>query len=155
MHTERLRRLARFLREEVPRDRFDMRYWCDAKPDVPVGTADVTVCETTACAFGWATAVPEFKTAGLHLKVTSVTNGVVYLANPRGADYPSFDAAAKFFDISYTAADWLFDPDEYEIDRDDEEWGPVTVDDVADRIDELIANDGLTPDELDDEEDDE
>lgn len=80
------------------------------------------MCGTTACAFGEAVLMPEFKGTGLKR---------VY-GGPRYKGKYGMDAASKFFGISYGNACRLFDPSTYPR----ENRGPM---DVVKRIEELIT----------------
>lgn len=63
IHRDRLLKLADFL-DALPAARFDYESWVGSMWE---GKLDLS-CGTTACAFGWATAVPEFKTLGLSIQ---------------------------------------------------------------------------------------
>lgn len=94
MRKNRLRKLAKFLREKVPLKKFDMGEWADLdfKPNK---------CGTAACAAGWATTI--FRKQGLRLN-----NGS--LGNPRPEYKGDFgiDSLVKFFDLKETQARYLF-----------------------------------------------
>lgn len=91
---------------------FDMSIWAQKK----YGTVRPKVgdCGTAACALGWATTIPEFESAGLHLFV--FTDGIGgFESEPRLKKFPAgdndpFGVAAKFFDIPYGDASKLFYP---------------------------------------------
>ncbi len=117
MNVERLKVLARFLRTEVPREQFDLDSWATDQ--------DFESCGTTACAFGWATQIPEFNEAGLRL-AEGLSSPV-----PKYQGCGGFGAAAQFFHIPWSAAVLLFGPDSY--DKDDR-----TPNSVAKRIDTLV-----------------
>lgn len=59
----RLLKLADFLETSVPRKRFSMEEWVahDSNAKTP------KECGFAGCAMGWATAIPSFRRAGLHL----------------------------------------------------------------------------------------
>ncbi|MGH7749129.1 MAG: hypothetical protein ACREQ5_30855, partial [Candidatus Dormibacteria bacterium] len=59
----RLLRLADFLENDVPADRFDFAHWVGKDW---AGAPDLS-CGTSACALGWATTIPEFQALGLKL----------------------------------------------------------------------------------------
>ncbi|SRR5258706_964630 len=100
MKKARLLKLARFV-ERVPPQKFDMNFWARAKGPV----TRLPRCATKACALGWATAIPEFKRAGLEL-----------IAECPGGDHAEvhFDgstgrsAAMKFFDLDYDESEIFF-----------------------------------------------
>lgn len=111
MNKERLLKLAAFL-ETVPPERFDYNTWAgedwQGKPDLS--------CGTTACAFGWATAIPEFAAAGLklvknrHGSIHVELAGMAYDQETGGYDR-SLSSAVQFFDISSMDAHYLFIPE--------------------------------------------
>lgn len=104
MNAKRLLKLADFL-ETVPKDNFDMgvvyedegMFAGDCAPKYPQPKKH---CGTAACAMGWATAIPSFRKAGLHLG----EDGEVYF---EGSSY-SFESAEIFFDILDEEATFLF-----------------------------------------------
>jgi hypothetical protein len=67
---------------------------------------DILTCGTTACAAGWATAVPEFKEAGLRLVFDGTSRGDVEYAEESAA---CGGALHSFFDIDDDAVEFLFD----------------------------------------------
>jgi hypothetical protein len=124
MNKERLLKLADFL-ETLPAERFRIRTW--ASPHFTP-----TDCNTTACACGWATTIPEFADAGLKLEKDC---GELYLTYN---GYKRSEAAARFFEISDYAAEYLFLPSED--DSEDREFlpGNASALDVATRIREVV-----------------
>lgn len=98
MNKERLLRLADFLDNEVPIAHFDMSSWFDVGGR-PRHLAKLGECGTSACAFGWATQIPEFQEQGLRL---SSLNGVTF------NQLDGYDAAEAFFDIKRAASAYLF-----------------------------------------------
>lgn len=110
MNKERLLRLADFLDGLKP-DQFDIRDW------VSVVGKDGTVggCGTVACAIGWATTLPEFREAGLQLKLDTESPGgrIVFRL------YTGFHAISEFFNIHSSDALRLFfdslDADHYPV----------------------------------------
>lgn len=88
MNKERLLTLASFLETQVPEDKFRMDTW----------VVDVHTCGSSACAFGWACRIPEFKALGLKL----VESGPSYNGEV------DFRAAQTFFDLSRMESMWLF-----------------------------------------------
>lgn len=59
------------------------------------------LCNTAACAIGWATAYPEFKEAGFHMDETG---------HPTFGNYNNWEAIGNFFGISENEASQLFAP---------------------------------------------
>ena len=82
-------------------------------------------CGTTACAFGEATYIPEFKALGLKRAGRGVRFGKEL----------DMDAAAKFFGLKYSDANRLFNPVQYATGQ----RGPL---DVVTKIEELITRPG-------------
>lgn len=99
---ERLTLLADFLME-VPVKQFEMFAW-RAGRDCDDETLMQHKCGTSACAVGWACAMPEFKAEGLHYAL----NGPVY-----GPD-DAWNAVRMFFGLQYHEATALFSSDSYE-----------------------------------------
>ncbi len=107
-HAESRRRLlvlADFL-DALPPRRFDYSSWVgmDWK-----GLPDLS-CGTTACALGWATAIPEFQALGLRLVKTDLSHS---FSRVMLGDYnTNSSAAAIVFGITSDEADYLFLPGE-------------------------------------------
>jgi hypothetical protein len=125
MNKERLLRLADFLEKEVPAEQFNMERWA---------TGEVGQCGTMACAFGWATKIPEFASAGLKLSLTPFDDDgrEVLSGNVHFHDWCGFEAARLFFDISDTQASYLFYDGNY-MD------GARDIGDVVARIRDFVA----------------
>jgi hypothetical protein len=126
MYTKRLITLARHLRtiagEPSTKRGFNLETWFNDINNRAIDFQGKT-CGTTACAFGEATFIPEFKRLGLRLRDKIVPTF-------KGKD--GFDAAGKFFGISLYDAERLFDPTSYaRLDR--------TPAKVADRIAALVT----------------
>lgn len=106
--TDRLLRLADFL-DTVPPEQFDYNIWFN-------GTA-LGECGTTACALGWATAIPEFQALGLELRSDepwpSGESRYVALRNTeeRGWKKCSEEAAEVVFGLTKKQHDFVFLPD--------------------------------------------
>lgn len=107
MNKERLLRLADFLEKEVPAAHFDMTTWvAGLMTSGPDGFKKLGECGTTACAFGWATQIPEFADAGLEL-----CGGEVILRRPdMDKRKPAWGdgAAEEFFSLDGPGVDHLF-----------------------------------------------
>lgn len=126
----RLGILADFL-DTVPPEKFDLKDWyISGDVDFEHGPSPYN-CGTTACAIGWATAIPEFQAAGF----------AIYLDNPlfidhgllNEAQFTGWDAVERFFGLTYTEAQVLFSASYYNLAdiRD-----PVAV---AERLREFVA----------------
>ena len=76
-----------------------MNSWSDSDP--PDGDLTAPGCATTACAMGWATAVPSFKKLGLRLE-----HGLPHIG---GIITGGYTAARKLFDLNDEEANHLFD----------------------------------------------
>lgn len=95
----RLLKLAKFL-EKLPEERFFYGLWVG---DDWAGKPDLS-CGTTACAMGWATAIPEFRELGLRMRrFKTDTGGFVAL---RGARFDEYED--DFFDLTAAAAERVF-----------------------------------------------
>lgn len=100
----RLLKLADFLEKAKIRGEFDMSTWATAaKKEQPT-------CGTIGCALGWATAIPSFFRAGLHLATSRRTN---FLFEPRFGRSRQVNAGARFFRISKIQAMDLFVPSDH------------------------------------------
>jgi hypothetical protein len=121
---DRLLKLADLL-ESLPPERFDYSKWGSA-----VEQLTAPACQTTACALGWATAIPEW---GLRLAPSCSTKypcvATSDLSNEETAQKDawivSLGTAQKVFGLGRTDANWLFIPSEDDPDLayEDEEWG--------------------------------
>lgn len=105
----RLGVLADFL-EPVPPDNFFMGMFFDEGPDEAADAAKALVggspmCGTTACAGGWACAVPEFQLLGLRL---AVVNDGCLLGEIQFGEERDFDALCAFFECNDV---WAYGPD--------------------------------------------
>lgn len=96
----RLLKLADFL-DALPPGRFHYNRWVGAGWQ---GAQDLS-CGTTACALGWAAAMPTFRRLGLRL---SWSDGFGKVKGPNGS--VDFNAAAEVFGISLQEAVFLFCP---------------------------------------------
>lgn len=112
----RLTTLANFM-DRLPKKankHFHMRQFfthhgADNHPEIPkrgkVPTKALTLCGTTACAAGWATAIPAFRRQGLRLVIdkhghTGVHFGRIGISN--------WESIIKFFYVTYEDCDYLF-----------------------------------------------
>lgn len=143
MNVDRLTQLADVLCN-VPVTKFNMSYWGRYEGKDAPKQLDITKCGTAACAFGWACSIPEFQAAGLKL-ISWGGRGeamyyVVQLTTPC-MTYTDYRAAAKFFDLTWDEAAWIFNPVAYRPEAADEEWetGSVTPAQVVERIESLLA----------------
>lgn len=145
----RLNVLAEYLKS-VPKEKFNLSSWARGYPEDLLDTDKVkklsgyqkflNMCGTTGCAFGWATAIPEFRKAGLKLysdysrvpidvalneQIKSIKSDDFFGVSASDKrreyeyyyveykDYEDFDAAEKFFHISLFMAYILFHPSNY------------------------------------------
>lgn len=114
---DRLLTLADFLETELVSRRFDYSRWVDLNWD---GSSELLSCNTTACALGWATAIPEFQELGLRLfqaKGRVSTFGVVGLADhpPTNTNEPwatVCHATKEVFGLTEEQTKFLFCPEE-------------------------------------------
>jgi hypothetical protein len=116
MHRDRLEILAAYL-TTIPAETFDINSW---------------TCGTTACAWGHACDIPEFKELGL--KWERVAPCYDNTPVPGFQGFKAFAAAAVFFDVSVSTTTLMFSREAYPDDV------AVTAADVSNRIREIIAN---------------
>lgn len=111
IYKNRLLKLADFL-DTVPDERFNFRRWVSSNWD---GKTPLHLCNTTACAFGWATAVPLFRKLGLRLGIIRDGAAVVYLVQeglpgPYDGTDAAQSAAHEVFGLDHKEFDFLFFP---------------------------------------------
>lgn len=156
MNKDRLLKLADFLEKQVPADKFAMHSWYKPSPsnfNKNWSASDIEAlggCGTSACALGWATAIPEFKDAGLVLSWIPLRFCGGHFT-VRYKEYEAFDAASEFFDIGSMHAEFIFGNDDMDIngnvqtekdgvgDEHNKERDNDTPQIVAARIRELVA----------------
>lgn len=148
MNIERLNTLADFLDTITPEDeraaQFNMNYWANLEGhSESADGVDGITCGFTACALGWATAIPEFKQAGLRLEITDYGSADVRF----DGEYAT-SASMLFFGISRAESHKLFMPDledypEFKSTEDGEGiegwYEKITPQMVATKIRELVA----------------
>lgn len=143
VHRERLLKLATFL-DELPPSRFDLSTWFGEGSD---GRPDLT-CNSTACALGWATAIPEFRELGLHGRVMASGVVAICMGEPDESRSPwglCVQAAGQLFGLSEPDVDLLFTPydgeDEDDVDEsEDGHLSPLaTPEMVAAHIRQFVA----------------
>lgn len=83
----RLLKLAAFL-EALPKHLFNYCWFCNSWNVTNLSPEKATACGTTACALGWATAIPSFRKLGLKLLRGSV------VITPPDSDYQKAGAVA-------------------------------------------------------------
>lgn len=112
LYKNRLLLLAEHL-EKLPNKRFDFRHWVG-----PDWNGDANLCNTTACALGHATTIPELADAGLILvKCHSYRHGGLVCLR-QNMEVPEFDidnissldAAMHVFGLTMDEAEYLFLP---------------------------------------------
>lgn len=134
MNYDRLLRLAAHL-ESLPNEgkQFNFRHWVGRS-----WMGDQTLsCGTTACAFGWAAAMPEFQALGLRLKKTYDGIGFVGLeGDTEDANEQLYRASAKVFGLTADEHHYLFTPSW----ADDSPNGRATAKQVAAHIRKVVAN---------------
>lgn len=121
MNTDRLLKLADFLENSVPPERFDMEEW---------GSQGFckTDCKTAGCAAGWAGIL--FENEGFYLKYSELNYPYPCFGKLRG-----FDAIEEFFGLDSYNAEEIFDITAYA----KYNYEPLTKV-VAERIREVIKN---------------
>lgn len=100
MKAKRLLKLANFLEQEVPKHKFDMAIFV-SETDEGHWPKEAGHCGTTACAGGWATAVPAFRKRGLKLSGGTITYN----------NLSDYSALSEFFDLSHRQTEYLFGGD--------------------------------------------
>jgi hypothetical protein len=124
IHKERLLKLADFL-DTIPEKSFYFGSWVENwKGEQAMSPS----CGTTACAFGWATAIPEFQALGLrfceakHGGVGLTTKIGEVIGEVNAGPWPmTVQAAEDIFGLSERDMRWLFTPCEYTRSEDSEE----------------------------------
>ena len=106
-HKNRLLKLADFLEALRPTKEktFSMDYWSMSYRD-----DEGNICKTSACACGWATTIPSFRRAGLHLFRRQGNDGARLHYERRSG----FGAAMEFFGLNLKECYLLFSPEDYE-----------------------------------------
>lgn len=105
VYKKRLLKLAAFL-EALPRKSFDYTHWAG----VGFKGKLTTSCGTTACALGWAAAIPSFRRLGLRLTDPDPYGWRTVQDIRSGARH--FNAAIDVFCLTMPEAEYLFTPDE-------------------------------------------
>lgn len=130
MKVDRLLKLAKLLRSKEVKDHFDMTIWGNHKFCETVAQGKENPCTASACAFGWACSIPEFRQAGLKMQL-----GMYIHPNICFRGKLDEEAAALFFGITYSKAIHLFMPSSY---KDSDDLEPITPLEVAERIEEMV-----------------
>lgn len=94
--------LANFL-DTVPKSRFDLDSWRSTTNEISDRVFFSKECGTTACAVGWACALPQFQALGLKFRHTYPV-----LSRKGKPDKGSWDAVEEFFDIGQEESAYLF-----------------------------------------------
>jgi len=141
MNKQRLLTLAAHLRDQVPEEDFSMATWAGNGKKPWNGTA-VLSCGVAGCAMGYATTIPEFSDLGLHLASGGYRTDRAVISFKGHIGY---QAAMALFEIDDLQSDWLFNPDRYN--------KGVTPTEVAERIEKIVADEGVCPEWDEDEED--
>lgn len=139
MNKARLLLLADALRHRIPPEKFDLTSWrfspppaADEDDDPNENATDDDLrhaCGTTACAIGWACALPEFKEEGLSWEA----GGAMPLYTWGDGHFRTgWDAVEKFFNIDYGQARHFFGSEKYNRHAHPEQ--------VAGRIEAVVRN---------------
>lgn len=104
VYRNRLRRLAKFLLALAPH-RFDFGIWVDSK--TWKGLPDLS-CGTTACALGWAAAMPEFRALGVKLMPRLDVADSPFVIDGVAANYT--EVALELFGLTGDEAEYIFTP---------------------------------------------
>jgi hypothetical protein len=130
MNIKRMQLLRDVLADVVAFNKaFEMDKWVNAT------ATDKITCGTASCALGWLVRDPRGQAEGLGFRLA--LDSVWLMPTYDG----EIDTGERFFDIDRHTASWLFIPDYYrdEDDEDDENDRPVTIDEVIERVDWLLA----------------
>src|SRR4029077_7380763 len=135
MNADRLMRLVALLRRDAANPKgvqFDMSTWGETKAwgekRAPAS------CGTAACAFGLAAISGEFAAEGLTYVKMGFWGGRIFV---KYAMMEGFDAAAAFFGISGSDANYLFGDGTYNLTA-----GAAAEVEVANEIERYVANGG-------------
>jgi hypothetical protein len=106
----RLRLLADYLEVRVSAERLNQRVFADEGVIVSGRLDPDPLCETSACAGGWATTIPEFQRAGLHLRRLYMCTTFTTICVRGMSDVLGIDALEIFFGLTAADANGLFGP---------------------------------------------
>lgn len=112
MNVERLKLLADFLRNDVPQRNFNLGSWRSGR-DMTDEALLAHCCCTTACAVGWACAMPEFIAQGLYSRNGQPAYRPLDTPEDVATVLFSWEATEMFFDLNYDQACALFSGDSY------------------------------------------
>lgn len=135
---KRLGRLSQFLQDSVKPKKFNLRFWVNTE-GLAETTKDVKAavenesCGTTACAFGHGPLIPEFRRAGL--KYASCYGYTVEYDGTLG-----FSAAKRFFKVDLGVAEYLFDPEAYDQDRQSKAYVIRRINSVVNRMNKRLES---------------
>jgi hypothetical protein len=121
--------------EKLPAGKFDYGIWVDTK--TWKGMTDLS-CGTTACALGWATAIPEFQKLGLYMNFDGIPKLIGRGQNAEGWR-AGYEAGAVVFGLAEEEADYIFYPEGNEVE--------MTAQQVAQRIKTFLLEDRNIPDD--------
>ncbi|URG13784.1 hypothetical protein [Acinetobacter phage vB_AbaS_TCUP2199] len=137
IRTDLLETLKEFLKS-IPDERFNLLFWRKGSVESGMYISDLdlhTDCGTSACAMGWAAALPEFRLAGLSFEGSSIV-----LRNKDGDFlYDDFYAVKEVFVFrDFDVGNCLFS-NAYYTEDDDCEKNIVKPERVISRIEKLLA----------------
>lgn len=123
MHLDRLKTLRNYL-TTIPESALYMKAW----------KHNSRSCGTVHCAFGWATTIDSFAKLGLRMadSIDCTQSIIPVFEGARG-----YDAAAKFFGITFDQSLFLFHPRYYHV-GDGDIIGVIPLADVLKRFDTII-----------------
>jgi len=137
IRTDLLETLKEFLKS-IPAERFNLLFWRNKSVKTGLFISDMelyTDCGTSACAMGWAAALPEFKEAGLSFEGTSIV-----LRNKDGdLLHEDFYAVKEVFGFTGLDVGNCLFSNAYYTDEDDYERNVVKPERVISRIEKLLA----------------
>jgi len=143
MNVDRLQHLSGLLRKDAADPtgvKFDLSSWASTREH---NETPKMSCGTAACAIGVACLSKEFEDEGFSYEISSYRYPEINIT-PKFKHSIGWFAVRNFFELDRFECAWLFYDSNYTITT-----GAEAELEVANRIDQLIANDGLTDKEKD------
>jgi len=137
----RLRLLSYYLKS-VPEEHFNLCSWINLSTGRLVnGQLKVIAKNTTACAIGWATQIPEFIKEGFKLDHAVINKIFIYNISPTYKNERGYVAVENFFGLTLDESLNLFNSRHYNYSSffNDHHYNKTLVKTVIRRIDKFIA----------------
>lgn len=138
----RLRLLSYYLKS-VPEEHFNLSIWVSVGDGRLVnGQLKVIAKNTSACAIGWATQIPEFIKEGFRLSHVEINKIFISNISPTYQNERGFTAVENFFGLTLDESLNLFNARHYNYSSffNGHHYDKTLVKTVARRIDKFIAN---------------